>query len=30
VTGKGQEEQQRVVDFIQQHLAEWNKPIAKQ
>ena len=30
VTGKGQEEQQRVVDFIQQHLAEWNKPFAKQ
>jgi len=30
VTGKGQEEQQRVVDFIQQHLAEWNKQFAKQ
>ena len=26
VTGKGQEEQQRVVDFIQQHLAAWNRP----
>lgn len=25
VTGKGQEEHQRVVDFIQQHLAEWNR-----
>ena len=24
VTGKGQEEQQRVVDFIQQHLDQWN------
>jgi 1-acyl-sn-glycerol-3-phosphate acyltransferase len=23
VTGKGQEEQQRLVDFIQQHLARW-------
>ena len=26
VTGKGQEEQQRVIDFIQQHLAAWNQP----
>jgi hypothetical protein len=26
VTGTGQEEQQRVIDFIQQHLAAWNQP----
>jgi len=25
VTGKGQEEQQRIVDFIQQHLARWQE-----
>lgn len=28
VTGKGQEEQQRIVDFIQQHLDQWRNETA--